>query len=235
MVILRDDDYIAKQKKRSQQASLVGFLFLIGGFILVFIDVPYLTLFQVLALLVGFALSQYGIYLTHRFSRSPRPDEVLDESLKKVARDGRLYHYVLPAPHVLLTKGGPIVFVLKYQIGNIFASGDEWKQTGIGFRRFFGQEGIGNPSRDADKMVAALAGYIREHVPVLDEVPVAVMIVFTTKNIKNLDVADSSIPAMHYTKVRGFMRQKGFGDPLPKEEYEALQAAFDDAAADLLL
>jgi hypothetical protein len=234
MVILRDEEYVAKQKKRSRQASLIGFVFLLGGFVLVFANVQYLVLFQLAALLIGFGLSQYGLYLTHRFGRSPRPDEVLDDALKNVARDGRLYHYVLPAPHVLLTKSGPIVFVLKYQIGNIVADGDNWRQSGIGFRRFFGQEGLGNPTKDADKMVSALAGYINKHAPELEEVLIAPMIVFTSKNIKNLDVADSNIPAMHYSKVKGFLRHKGLGDPIATSDYETLRAAFDEAASDLL-
>ncbi len=234
MIILRDEDYIAKQKKRSQQASLVGFLFLLGGFVLVFINVQNLILFQLLALIAGFALSQYGIYLTHRFGRDPRPDQVLDDEVKKVVRDGRMYHYLLPAPNVLLTSAGPIVFVLKYQIGNISAHGDKWHQSGIGFRRFFGQEGLGNPTQEAEKMIAALAGYINKHAPAIDEVPIGAMIIFTSKKIKNLDVAESSIPAMHFSKVKGFLRQKGFGDPLPKEKFDALQEAFDEAARGLL-
>ena len=234
MVILRDEEYMAKQKKRSQQASLVGFAFLLGGFVLVFVNIQNLIVFQLVALLIGFTLSQYGLYLAHRFGRSPRPDEVLDDALKNVARDGRLYHYVLPTPHVLLTKAGPIVFVLKYQTGNIMAEGDNWRQTGIGFRRFFGQEGLGNPTKDADKAVSALAGYINQHAPELDEVLIAPMIVFTSKNIKNLDVADSNIPAMHYSKVKGFLRQKSLGESLPKNDFDTLQAAFDEAAVDLL-
>jgi hypothetical protein len=234
MVILRDEEYMAKQKKRSQQASLVGFVFLLGGFVLVFINVQNLILFQLVALLIGFGLSQYGIYLAHRFGRSPRPDEVLDDAVKNVARDSRMYHYVLPAPHVLLTKAGPIVFVLKYQTGNIVAEGDNWRQAGIGFRRFFGQEGLGNPTKEADKAVSALAGYINQHAPELDEVLIAPMIVFTSKNIKNLDVTDSNIPAMHFSKVKGFLKQKGITNPLPKNDFDTLQAAFDEAASDLL-
>jgi len=234
MVIIRDDERIAKLKTRSQRVSLIGFVFLLGGFVAVFINVQNLLIIQTVALLVGFGLSQYGIYLQHRYGRSPRPDEVLDEAIKSVARDGRMYHYVLPAPHVLLTKAGPIVFVLKYQIGNITAYGDKWKQTGIGFRRFFGQEGLGNPAREADTMLKALATFVQKQAPELDEMPIAAMIVFTTKDIKNLDVAESSIPAMHFSKIKGFMRQKGAGEPLPASDYEALLAAFDEAAVDLL-
>jgi hypothetical protein len=232
MVVIRDDERIAKLKKRGQRASLIGFVFLLGGFVAVFINPQNLLIIQTIALLVGFGLSQYGIYLQHRYGRSPRPDEVLDDALKPVARDDRMYHFVLPAPHVLLTRSGPIVFVPKYQVGNISADGDKWRQTGIGFRRFFGQEGLGNPAREADSMIKALASFISKHVPDLEELPIAAMIVFTSKNIKDLDVDNSSIPAMHFSKVKGFMRQKGTGELLPVDDYEALLTAFDEAAAD---
>lgn len=234
MIIYRDEERIARLKKRGQQVSVAGFLLLLGGFVLVFLTVQYLILFQTLALVGGFGLTQYGLYLQHRYARSPRPDEVLDDAVKSVARDGVMYHFVLPAPQVLLTPAGPIVFVLKYQTGIIHAEGDKWSQKGLGFRRFFGQEGLGNPTREAEKMIAALAGYISREAPEIDEVPIAAMIVFTSKNKEELDVAGSRIPAMHYSKVKGFMKQQAKGKPLPEADYNALRAAFDEAAGDLV-
>lgn len=235
MVVIRDDERIGRLKKRSQRASLIGMLILVSGFVVVFIDVQNALIVQFVqlgALLAGFLLTQYGIGLQHYYGRSPRPDEVLDDAVKSAARDGRMYHYVLPAPHVLLTRAGPIVFVLKYQVGNISAVGDQWRQTDIGISRIFGRGGIGKPAREADDMIAALASYIRKNAPDLEELPIAAMILFTSKDIKNLDVAESSIPAMHFSKVKGFMRQKGTGEPLPMSDYEALLAAFDETAAD---
>jgi hypothetical protein len=234
MKILRDEERIATLKKRSQQATLAGFLLLIAGFILVFLDVPNLIFYQLMALLGGWILTQVGLYLGHRYLRSPRPDEVLDEAVRPVAREGRMYHYVLPTPHVLLMPAGPVVFNLKFQSGDITVQDDKWKQKGIGFRRFFGQEGLGNPTGETEKMVAALASYIRKHAPEIEEVPIGAMIVFTSKDIKSLDVADSSIPAMHFSKVKGYLRQKGLGKSLPNEDYQALLTAFDEAASNLL-
>jgi hypothetical protein len=84
-------------------------------------------------------------------------------------------------------------------------------------------------------MVEAMAGYIRKHAPALAEadVPMAAMIVFTSKGLKDLDLAGSSYPAMHASKVKGYLRQKGLGPPMPSEAYEALRQAFDQAAGGL--
>ncbi len=218
-------------------ANFVGLGALIVGFILAFTNLESFTnlvLYQLTALGAGWILSQIGIYLTHRYLRQPRPDEVLDDVVRKVAKNGRMYHFLLPAPHVLLTPEGIIVFNLKYQGGQISVDGDKWRQRGVGMRKFFGQEGLGNPSREAKTMVEALASFIRKHAPSVEEVPIGAMIVFTTKGVKNLDVKESSIPAMHATKVKGFLRQQR-REKLPVEDYEALKAAFDEKAARLVV
>jgi hypothetical protein len=236
MIIYRDEERIASLKKRGTWVSLAGFLLLASGFVLLFIQdqLTNVILYQTLALVSGFGLTQYGLYLQHRYTRTPRPDEVLDEAIKAVARDGVMYHFVLPAPQVLLTPSGPIVFNLKYQTGVIRAEGDKWSQKGLGMRRFFGQESLGNPTREAEKMIRALAGFISRNAPEVEEVPIGAMIVFTSKNRDELDVGESRIPAMHYSKVKGFMRRQGKGKPLPQEDYDALRAAFDEAAGDLV-
>lgn len=235
MVILRDDERIERMRKIAQYTSFAGIAALLAGLGFLFWGGDNALLYQLIALGAGWAISQVGIYLGHRYVRSPRPDEVLDDALKHVARDGRLYHYVLPAPHVLLLPTGVIILHAKYQTGDISVEGDKWKQSGVGLRKYFGQEGLGNPSKEADRLVSAMANYIRKNAPSVEEVPIAPIIVFTTKKISNLDVQDSRIPAMHYTKLKGFLRQKKDSlPPMSAEDYEAIRAAFDQKATHVI-
>jgi hypothetical protein len=237
MIVLRDEKRILRLRKLGQYASLLGMGLLLGGLVLAFTSstLQNVLLYQFIALLFGWLLAQVGMYLSQRYMRSPRPDEVLDSVLKKVARGGRLYHYLLPAPHVLLMPDGIILFVAKYQTGNITVDGDKWKQTGVGLRKFFGQEGLGNPTREAKAMIGSVANYLKKHAPSVEEVPIAALIVFTTKGLKTLDVKNSQIPALHYTKVKGFLRQqKKQSKPMPAEDFAAIQAAFDMKAAHLI-
>lgn len=231
MIVLRDDARIERLKQISKYASIIGFGILVAGLIAGFLNPEEYLWLQILALPLGWLLSQVGLYLAHRYLRDPRPDEVLDDALRKVARDGRMYHYLLPASHVLLTRGGPIVFVAKFQAGNISVEGDRWRQKGVSFlRKFFSQESLGNPTRDAERDVKSLAAFINKQAPEIEEVPIGAIIVFTTKNAGELDLDDSTIPAMHITKLRGYFKQHVDRDPLPKAEYEALRAAFDAKA-----
>lgn len=235
MVILRDNQRIARLKRISQITSFVGMGVLLVGLFLVFLpNTANLFFYQLVALFAGWMLSQIGIYLGHRYLREPRPDEVLDEVLKKVARDGRIYHYLLPAAHVLLIPTGIIVFITKYQSGAISVDGDKWKQSGLGLRRFFGQERLGDPTREAMLSVEAIASYLNKNAPSVEEVPIGALIVFTNKGNKNLDLKNSTIPAMHYTKVKGYLRQQKSETPMSDEVFTAVQAAFDIKASHLL-
>jgi hypothetical protein len=238
MVVIRDDARIARLKKVSQYLSLIGMFALIAGMILAFVgDLQSVFFWQLLALLVGWLFSQVGIYLAHRYTRRPRPDEVLDEAFRKVARNGRMYHYILPAPHILLLPTGIIVINAKYQTGKISVEGEKWKQKGLGLRRFFGQENLGNPTKEVDAMVQNVINFIHKEVPEAEEIPIAPMIVFTTKGLDTLDLDKSDIPAMHYTKVKGFMRQQrqqGAEKPMDESVYQAIRAALDKKAGNIL-
>lgn len=235
MIVLRDEARLERLKKIGQYTSLVGFLVLIGGLVLGFVNPERYLFLQVLALPLGWLLSQVGLYLAHRYMREPRPDQMLDEELQKVARRGRMYHYLLPAPHVLLMPAGPIVFVAKYQGGDISVEGDQWKQRGVSFlRKFFSQESLGNPTREAENAVKSLAAYINKEAPEIEEVPIGAIIAFTTMHAGELDLDGSDIPAMHVTKLKGYFKQRADRPPLPKETYDALRAAFDKKAQHLL-
>lgn len=239
MVVLRDERRIARMKQIGQWTSLAGMLALVGGLVMAFTALngsASLVFYQLLALMGGWILSQIGIYLAHRYVRDPRPDQVLDQQVKKVARDGRFYHFLLPAPHVLLTPQGIIIFIAKFQSGRITVQGDKWRQKGIGFRRFFGQEGLGNPTREAESAVAAVASYLRKHAPTVEEVPIAPVIVFTTKHAGELDLDNSDIPAIHFAKLKTFLRQQRGkkAKNMPAADYEAIKAAFDKKADHLL-
>lgn len=233
MVVIRDETRIYRLAKIGQYASFVGMLTLIGGLIIAFTSVDNAFLYQLLALTAGWLISQVGMYLAQRYLREPRPDQVLDEAVKKVAGNGRFYHYLLPAPHVLLTPDGIIVFVPKFQGGVISADGDKWTQKGVGFRKYFGQEGVGNPSQEAERMISALANFLRKNAPSIEEAPIGALIVFTSKGV-NLNVAKSNIPAMHFTKVKGFLKRQRRESPLSLADYEAIRAAFDSQAGHLI-
>ncbi len=136
---------------------------------------------------------------------------------------------------MLLLPTGVAVLTAKFQNGRITAEGDTWKQTGLGMRRFFGRENRGNPNREAEAQVAQMRAYIQETAPVAADVPIWPIIVFTAENIDNLNVKESRIPAVHGSKLSSALRQQTIAlKPLPRDQYDALRAAFDAKAAHLI-
>ncbi len=237
MIVLRDEKRIYRLGRLAQMLSLAGLAVLIAGLLLIFIsDNPNVFLFQLLALVIGFAISQVGLHFAHRYLRRPRIDQALDKAAGKFARrDGRLYHYLLPAPHVLLLPTAVVVLVAKFQNGRITAQGDTWTQKGLGMRRYFGREGLGNPSREAEVMAAKMSAYIQEAAPDAAGAPIIPIIVFTAQNIDNLDVKESRIPAVHTSKLSNVLRQQTINlKPMSRADYDALRAAFDAKAAHLI-
>ncbi len=236
MTILRDERRIQRLRRVGLYVGFGGMVVLIVGFLLgIFSSGQQILLYQGLAMLIGLPMSQGGLYLINRYGRSPRPDQLLDQALGKTVSNGRIYHYLLPTPHVLLSDNGLIVFVLKYQGGKIRADGDQWQQKIFFMRKLFGTESLGNPTRDAERAGADLSNYLQKVAPEVAQKNIGIqpVIVFTT-NINDLDVKESRIPAMHYTKLRGYMKQTMTNSaPLPKADYAALQAALDQAAANL--
>lgn len=237
LIIVRDEKRIARLRQVAFLAMFLGLGGLIAGFILLFItpNATTVAIYQLVSLAVGWLLAQIGTYLAHRYVRKPRPDQVLDEAIQKVVKNGRFYHYLLPAPHVLLTPAGIIVIIAKYQRGTISVDGDKWTQKGLGFSRLFGQEGLGDPSREAERVIGALANYIRKNAPEVEEVPIAPLIVFTSKGAQ-LDLKRSRIPAMDASKVGGFLKNQSqkTSQFMPPATYAALQAAFDKPSKYLL-
>ncbi|MEZ4519175.1 MAG: nuclease-related domain-containing protein [Chloroflexota bacterium] len=237
MVVLRDEKRVARLARLGQVLSLAGLATLVLGLLVIFIGQSNLIfIYQLVALAAGFALSQIGLYYTHRYQRQPRPDEVLDRAAGKYAhKNGRMYHYELPADHVLLLPSAVIVFITKFQGGNITANGDNWQQTGLGLRGWFGQERLGNPTNDADKAMGKMRAFIASHAPEAVDVPFFPIIVFTSETIGDLDVAKSNIPAMYHKKLTGYLRQrKDLQKAMPIEAYDALREAFDAEAANLI-
>lgn len=237
MIVIRDEKRIARLARLAQLLSFAGLGVLIAGLLLIFLSKdPNVFIYQMIALVVGFIFSQFGLHFAHRYLRRPRMDQVLDKSTSKFARkDGRLYHYLLPANHVLLLPTCVVVLIAKFQVGRISASGDVWQQKGLGMRGVFGREGLGNPSREAEAATARMEEFIDATVPQAVDVPVIPIIVFTAQNIDSLEVKESRIPAVHAAKLSGALRQQTINlKPMPRETYDALRAAFDAKASHVL-
>jgi hypothetical protein len=186
---------------------------------------------SLVALIAGFILAQYGNYNLRRYGRSPRPDQILEESMKGFDDRYHLYAWSLVTPFVLLTPQGLYSFTTRDQTGKISASGSQWKM-GFSLGRLlmaFSQEGMGNPTQEAEQTAKKLNDWIRTKLPE-STVTAQPVIVFLDPRAQ-LEISDPPVPVLDPKGIKKWMRGGGKGDTLKQADYRALEALLDETAA----
>jgi hypothetical protein len=70
---------------------------------------------------------------------------------------------------------------------------------------FFGQEGLGNPTREVRGEMGRLRRFLDEKLPEVD-VPIEGLIVFTNPRAR-LELIDPAVPVVSSNKLKTFLRQ----------------------------
>ena len=230
MNIISNEKLIARNAKVGQLTSLASLVILGVGMYISFTK-PEMFNISVGALLLGFILSQVGIYFGNRWGRSPRPDELLEQGLKGMNKDYTLYHYSSPVPHLLVGPAGVWLLLPHHQNGTIIYDGKKWKAKEGGFAqnymRIFGQENMSRPDLDAGAQADKLKRILRKHMDENEMPPINGAIIFTSKNA-TVEADDAPVATMHLKQIKPYLRKVAKDAPLTKDEIakvnEALQA-----------
>ena len=189
-----------------------------------------LFIYSLIALILGFALTQIGMYMGSRFGRSPRPDEKLDAGFKGLQNEFVMYHYTTPASHLLVGPAGVWVVMPYNQRGQIEFTKNRWRIRGGGFLqsylRIFGQEGIGRPDYEIENETKALKKYLLKHMDESEIPEINALMVFTNENVE-LDAGDSPIPALKVKQVKEFIRQKAKEKKFPAERINQIKSVLE--------
>jgi hypothetical protein len=218
---------VARGARVAKIATFAGLGFLVVGLIisLVLQQSP-LLLLSLAFLFLGLLVSTIGTANMNRWVREPRADQALVQGLKGFDDRYRLYNYVLPAPHVLLSPAGLYVLTALGQDGVIRYEGDRFhRDFSLGrLLRFMVDEGLGKPFAEADAQVKALHRFLAEH-DVDGEVEIQNVVVFYNPRA-DLIVTD---PARPVTNPKGLKRavRKQQSDKLSSDQYRRLQALFE--------
>ena len=208
MKIVSNDSLIQRNSRIGQITSLAGLLVLGGGLFISFQQPEQFALAWG-ALLLGFVLSQIGIYFGNRFGRRPRPDEILNASLKGLDKSYALYHYSSPASHLLVGPVGVWVLMPRHQIGTITYEKNRWRQRGGGifmaFRKFFAQEGLGRPDLELQGEVSRVHKVLEEQYG--DEAPPVHAALVFTNEAANLQADGAPVPTLASKKLKEFVRR----------------------------
>ena len=157
------------------------------------------------------------MYYGNRWGRRPRPDEILDKSLKGIGRDHTIYHYSTPTPHLLVGPSGVWVLLHFYQGGKISFDNKKWRQKGGGFiqgyLKIFGQENIGKPDIEAKNEVSALRKFLKKELPDLEDIEISTAAIFSNPSV-TLETENSPINALSPKNFKEIVKKKSKENPL---------------------
>jgi hypothetical protein len=214
MQVITNEKLIKNRARLGRVASFAGLGILLLGLVASLYSQWLLASFG--CLLVGFLLSQVGIYNANRWVKEPRPDQTLDKILKGFDNRYSLYNYVLRAPHVLLTPFGLCVINPKHQAGKVCCQGEKWRHEAgwrQGILRFFGQEGLGNPTKEVRAEVGRLSKWASGQGSKW-EVPIEGVIVFTNPEV-DLEIENPTVPVLDGKRFKSFLRSMSKERPIP--------------------
>ena len=206
MKVIINEKLVKRQATIGKWASLIGMGALLAGLVVSY-RWPNLLTVSFGCLIVGFVLASIGTYNMNRWVKEPRADQALTKALKGFDNKHFLYHYTLPAAHVLLAPSGLFVCTVKDHQGEIRCEGEKWHQKFNWGRLllFFGREGLGNPTREVRGEIGRLRRFLDEKLPEAD-VLIEGLIVFTNPRAR-LDLIDPPVPVVSSNKLKTFLRQ----------------------------
>lgn len=230
--------YVRRQGRLGRISSLLGFGFLLAGLILSWNpwqpgEQNELVVVAWATLLPGFLLITYGNYNTIRWGVKPRMDEIVANALKSLDNKHQLFNYVpgLPADNLLLTPSGVVVLVLRPYMGEFVNTGRKWRRNRnlMGWLLALGEGSLGNPTRDAERDVAATRQYLAERLgDEAEQVPVDAVVAFTHPRAK-LTTDDPAIPATHARDLKSAIRRPQGRGKLSNQLYFRVSQAFKAA------
>lgn len=222
---------LIRNRSRFGQWTTIGSLGILGlGLFLSFQE--NMLSWALLALIVGFILSQIGIYLGTRWGRSPRPDEVVTSALKGLDGKYTLYHYITGTPHLLVGPSG-VWNIFTYNQGGTILYDEKkkrWVQKGGNlYLKIFAQENLGRPDLDIEGFSMDLKKSLAKAVPNLaGKIEPKPLLVFINPKV-NLAIENSPVPCMKPDKLKDFFRRQAKTESVNLELINALQAALPDS------
>jgi len=233
MKIIKNEKLIERNGKISRWTSISALVILGGGLYMSFSnpDNPQLVTYSFVALILGFILTQVGMYMGNRYGRSPRPDEKLDSGLKGLQNEFVMYHYTTPVSHLLVGPAGIWILIPYHQRGQVTFKKNRWRLSGGGFlqsyMRIFGQEGLGRPDLEIDGEIRSLRKYLAKQLDESEIPEINALVVFTSEDVE-IDAEDTPVPAMKVKQVKEFIRKKAKEKPISQTQLAAVKAALPE-------
>jgi Nuclease-related domain len=231
MRVVRNIGHVKRRRRFARLSSLVGLVFLLATFPLVFLwnNSSNLVIVAYVLLFVGFILFNMGMQQLGKWSnnaRHPRNDLALDSRLQSLPDKFALIHFPKlgkrVVEHLLVHPGGVLVITARDYPGRVTVQGNRWRRSGLGLSRLFGFSGpqLGNPSIDTEQGIAAVEQVLAAG---QQEVDVSGVVVFISPMVQ-LDLDEPGYPTMRVEDLPGYVRSLAVDPSFRATDRDALVA-----------
>jgi hypothetical protein len=225
--------------KRNRTVSQISFFLAIGGLVFSFFFSNRLTssesgsalYFNCMIIPLLFGLVIFSVRMANNWVREPLAWTSLQKALKGLSSNAVLYHFIMPARHVLICPQGVYVLFPLFHDRPIIVRDDKWRMPGgllTALISFMRQENIGNPTADAQVEARRLQKFLDKIVPD-SGVTVNPLIVFTNPKARVAIEGEQNVPIV-FTDAK---EQTGLRDYL-KSQRDAGHETLDQAQIDQL-
>jgi hypothetical protein len=153
MRVVINEAHIKRYQTFSHVLFMVSLVGMVGGFIYTMTSKSTNSNSLSCLLLPGLLfMTLLSVRMANMWIREPRPQNVLGEALKGLGKRYSLFHYLLPARHVLIGPEGVFTITIIWQERVYRVKGKRWSTVGgmmTGLASFMRQDSVGNPFRDA--------------------------------------------------------------------------------------
>ena len=234
MKVYTNEVLIEKRKKLAGIITPIAMFSLIGGLVTNFMSArgesPNSTfIFITISLLIiGFVTATISAHLVNHWVKEPRVDQVLARALKGFDNQHVLFNHTAKVPHILLSPDAIYAITPKIVNGVVSVNNRKWRRA-FKFTRllkFFGEEGLGNPTVEAETNQAKLERLIETHLSDGENIPVESLIVFTDPTVE-LTVTDPVIPVITSNRLKKYLRQTKQKGAISHEQRQQLVEIFN--------
>lgn len=226
MKLSKNHKLIKKNKQISQIILYTSLSLLLIGFLLTINNKDLSqTLYAYLILIPAYILVQVSIYMANRWGRSPRPDEIILQSLKGLDDRYTLYIYTTKIPFLLISPAGLFIIKPYHQSGTItynsVKSRYEQEKGGNFFTRLFGQERIPDIEKESKYYLKQFDRYISDQRLDIEITPKIINVFFSEK----ADIQAKNAPevTIHADRLKDFIRQQSKPAVLSEEEVKRIR------------
>lgn len=222
---------IQRNKKFSQIILYASLALLIVGLVWSFTgaDMTQYTI-AYLILIPAYILVQISIYMANKWGRSPRPDEIIERSLKGFNDQYTLYNYNTGVPHLLVGPAGVWIIKPYHQFGLISYSPEKERYEQKGGANFiaklFGQEGLTNLEKDSRIVLRDFNNYKNANKINFEIAPKIINIFFSEK--ADIDTKSAPEITIHSDKLKEVIRYQAKTNPLKNELINQIREQLPD-------